>query len=988
MFRAANRLGPKLILTTLIFLLVLASATALLVTRGFRQTQNDATRRSIEGLEAQGSTALLALTAREALLSASLFNHAVPVGKSVAEYFVAMLRIGPVPWDSQKNLTPGTVGGFYDKRPGRISDLWMPNTIKTIDAELERGLRDSAALDALVPTMLKEYSDFVSIYHINDTGMTRYYPVIGLDETVAQGISVYDQPFYGPATPKNNPERKSIWTAPYIDPAGQGMIVSSVTPIYDGDEFRGIIGVDIVLTRLIEHLNTLKPAENGTGYAFLVDQQGQLIAAPPKAINDILGWPIDETITISETLGLNLNRTKNVEFREVLASMQSGQSGITKLTIGGEMSFLSYTPLPDVGWSLGIVAPVSEVVAESYKVEAAIRSGTDETVQSTLLIMVLFFSLALGGTIFLSRRLTRPIEALVAGTHAVAAGDLNIVIPVTSSDELGLLAQSFNAMTAELATSRQRLETWSQTLERTVDQRTADLARAMLEAQEARAAAEQANELKTQFLANMSHELRTPLNSIINFTRILMAGMRGPVSEGQADYLNRVRHSGEHLLGLINDILDLSKIEAGKMELFKEPISIGDLVQSVMASAAGLTKGKPIELRHEVAPSLPPIEVDRTRIRQVLLNLLSNAAKFTDAGSIRVRADEQDGHVIVSVSDTGIGIASEHLELIFEEFRQVDGANNRLYEGTGLGLAICRRLIELHGGRIWAESTPGKGSTFTFMLPLRFVPRVVTAPHVPAETSNRSGSCVLVIDDDPAAIEIVTTYLGRDGHRVCGVTDSRQALEEARRLRPAAIILDVLMPHKDGWEVLAALKADPALKGVPVVLYSIMEEQKLGFYLGASAYLTKPIDEELLRSTLAELVGIGSTVLVIDDDPDVLDIVSEQLKPLEGYTILTASGGQAGLEQIATVHPDLIVLDLMMPEVDGFAVLECLESNPETRHIPVIVLTAKDLTNQERELLNQRVSSLLTKGFTSAGELLAKVSELLGAVTEQPAKPR
>lgn len=985
MLSPANRLGPKLILTTLAFLLVLAIATALLVTQGFRQTQNDATRRSSEGLEVQGRDALLKLTQNEANLSTNLFHQAVITANQGAQYFASMAELGgSTRWDSEKNLSLGSTGGLYDLRPERLSDLWLPNYLPGINPGLERGLRDSANLDALVPSLLSENPDFVSIYHINDWGMTRYYPPVGIYEATQPDISVADQPFYGPVTPEYNPERKTIWTAPYIDPAGAGMIVSAVAPIYQGDEFRGILGVDITLKRLIDHLNSLKPVENGSGYAFLIDRNNRLIAAPPRSLGEMMGLPLSNSMSITETVGLNLKLSTNSEFRDVLKSMQEGGDGTTRITIGGQPSFVSYAPLPSIGWSLGIVAPVSEVIGESTKVEAAIRSGTDETVQTTLLMMMLFFSLALIGTISISRRMTQPIAALVAGTRAVAAGNLDVTIPVHSRDELGLLAQSFNQMTAELAAHRRQMETWSQTLEQTVRERTADLAEAMQAAQEARAAAEQANELKTQFLANMSHELRTPLNSIINFTRILMVGMRGPVTDSQADYLNRVRNSGEHLLGLINDILDLSKIEAGKMELFKEPINIGDVIHSVMSSAAGLTKGKPIELQHEVEPNLPTIEVDRTRIRQVLLNLLSNAAKFTDEGTITVRVTRQDSQVLISVRDTGIGIAPEHQSLIFEEFRQVEGDSNRRYEGTGLGLAICRRLIELHNGRIWLESEAGVGSTFFFTLPFQLVPEQ-PVPVAPGVLSHLRGAKILVIDDDPAAIEIVMTYLGRDGHAITGVSDSRYAVEEARRLKPDAIILDVLMPHKDGWEVLGALKSDPDLKQVPVVLYSIMEEQKLGFYLGASAYLTKPIDEEQLRSTVAQLVSQDSTILVIDDDPDALEIVTAQLRQLDGHTVLTANGGRAGLELIASQRPDLIILDLMMPEIDGFAVLQQLEANEATRAIPVVVLTAKDLTNQEHEFLNQRVSSLLTKGFTSSGQLLEKVAELLGTVAEYPA---
>jgi signal transduction histidine kinase/CheY-like chemotaxis protein len=643
----------------------------------------------------------------------------------------------------------------------------------------------------------------------------------------------------------------------------------------------------------------------------------------------------------------------------------------TQLTDNGELIIIQ--PLRGGQFGGGVDGDVVGAVQVTLD-----RGGAESAARMAALQLL---GISLGSYLLLSLLLTvvlrllvvRPLNQLSNVAERFRMGDRTFRSRIRRGDEIGLLSATFDDMADEVGSMLNNLEVQVAT-------RTADLERATAEAQTARATAEQANDLKTQFLANMSHELRTPLNSIINFTRILSVGMRGPINEAQLDYLNRVHQSGEHLLGLINDILDLSKIEAGRMELVKEPLQIPELVQGVMATAAGLVRGKSIELRQDIAPDLPIIEADRTRIRQVLLNLLSNAAKFTDSGTITVRAALEGDKLVLSVQDSGIGIAPEHLTAVFEEFRQIEGDVNRRYEGTGLGLTICRRLVELHGGQIWVESTLGVGSTFSFSLPATRAP-AREAPAVVVATPPQAGACVLVIDDDAAAIEIVAAYLSHDGYAVYGVTDSRRALEEAHRLQPAAIILDVLMPHKDGWEVLAELKTDPDLQATPVALYTIVEEQKLGFYLGASAYLTKPIDEEQLRTTVARLATSGATIMVIDDDPNAREIVSYQLEQAGIYTVVAASGGQEGLDRISAHPPDLIILDLMMPEVDGFAVLDALGHDSRTHAIPVIVLTAKELTGLERDTLNQRVSSLLMKGMMTPEQLLGKVTDLLGGAT-------
>lgn len=513
-------------------------------------------------------------------------------------------------------------------------------------------------------------------------------------------------------------------------------------------------------------------------------------------------------------------------------------------------------------------------------------------------------------------------------------------------------------------------------MESLVNERTAQLATALDEAQQARAAAEEANDLKTRFVANMSHELRTPLNSIINFTYIIKSGIRGAVTPEQIEYLDRIYASGEHLLGLINDMLDLAKIEAGRMDLYTEPFQVEDVVKGAMSSASGLIKGKPIELHQEVAEGLPALEADKTRIRQVLLNLLSNAAKFTDTGSITVRVWQHGHNLVTSVRDTGTGIPADKLDAIFEEFRQADEGSDRSYQGTGLGLPICKRLVEMHGGRIWVESEVGAGSTFFFSLPLPVITESEAVLSLPLPGTEQ-GVVVLVIDDEPAAIEIVRTYLSQDGYAVYGITDGRAALAEVRRLQPAAILLDIIMPFKNGWNILAELKLDPELQMIPVIMYTVEQAAQKGLSLGAAAYLVKPVEAQQLRDTVARLAPPASTILAIDDDPDVLEIVQQQLGSVGGYQVLTAPGGRAGLHIIAQQRPDLVLLDLMMPDVDGFAVLEALEQQATTRDIPVVVVSGKDLTSDERRYLAARVDEVVTKHGTTHDEWLRGVRTAL-----------
>ncbi len=493
------------------------------------------------------------------------------------------------------------------------------------------------------------------------------------------------------------------------------------------------------------------------------------------------------------------------------------------------------------------------------------------------------------------------------------------------------------------------------------------------------------DKLKTQFLANMSHELRTPLNSIIGFSRVILKGIDGPLTELQKTDLAAIYNSGQHLLGLINDILDLSKIEAGKMELNFEEVDLKPIIKGVMSSAVGLVKDKPIELEQHVSEDLPIIWADSTRLRQVLLNLISNSAKFTEEGKITLSTDYDNEWVTISVADTGIGIPQEKMGSIFEEFTQVDGSTTRRVGGTGLGLPISYRFVELHGGDITVESREGRGSVFTVTLPIH--PQSEREEHEAADQAKdesfaADNRLVLAVDDDPGVISLYQRYLEGEGYQVVGVINSHEVLEKAKELQPFAITLDVLMPGKDGWQVLQELKECPETQDIPIIVCSIVSDEGRGFSLGAADYLVKPIMEEELLAALSRLDQRSeeTKVLVIDDQADDILLIRRILEAQHGYRVIEAGGGQSGIDLVRQRKPDIIILDLMMPEVDGFAVLEALKREPETRSIPVIVITAKSLTEEERQRLSGQVEVLLRKGLFTEHELLEDLGKALSRV--------
>jgi PAS domain S-box-containing protein len=487
------------------------------------------------------------------------------------------------------------------------------------------------------------------------------------------------------------------------------------------------------------------------------------------------------------------------------------------------------------------------------------------------------------------------------------------------------------------------------------------------------------DQLKSQFLANMSHELRTPLNSIIGFSRVILKGIDGPVTDLQQQDLTAIYNSGQHLLGLINDILDLARIEAGKMELNFEEVHLGEMVTSVFSTAKGLVKEKPIHLIPRIPSDMPPVRGDTMRVRQVLLNLISNASKFTDEGSITVEAMVQKGpsgrmEALINVIDTGPGISLEDQEKLFKAFSQVDGSATRKSGGSGLGLSICANLVQLHGGRISVTSESGKGSTFWFTLPLY---------HQPQQEIPSDKKIVLAIDDDPQVISLYERYLNPKGYFIVPLTDPTRAKERILELQPFAVTLDIMMPGRDGWSVLAEIKSDPETRDIPVVICSIIEQEEKGFSLGAADYLLKPILEEDLVHALDRLNRDGKImdVLIIDDDPNDLRLIEKLLNETGRYRPIPALGGQKGWDILRAKLPHAILLDLFMPEMDGFTILENLRNDPALCHIPVLVVSGGGLTNEQWQQLNEYGRKLITKGSLADGELIASIEDALNRIS-------
>ena len=754
-----------------------------------------------------------------------------------------------------------------------------------------------------------------------------------------------------------------------------------------------------VLSELPIHLSAPMraiQAEADVGYVFIYSDAGKLLKERDgndgRAAKDLaLTAPETEQLSSKQRTVVRESAGPDEAFIEFVAPVLSAAKaegedlldGVPAPTATGDQARPRVIGFVRVGLSL---EPVNQYAMRLAKLWGALS--------------VVYLLLGAIAIFFVARRIIEPITQLTQRAEQIAQGDLDRTIPVASKDELGQLASSFNKMAQSLKgniTSKEALvhevSELNRTLEDRIRLRTAELQNRSDEL-------EVANRHKSEFLANMSHELRTPLNAIIGYSEMLEEEAEEAGVAAFVPDLRKIYSSGKHLLSLINNVLDLSKIEAGRMELYLETFDVPSMLADVSSTIQKLAEKNHNTLSIECGPNVDQMHADVTRVRQCLFNLLSNACKFTENGRIDVTAKRRvqgaADWMEFQVKDTGIGMTPEQKKVVFEAFRQADASTTRKYGGTGLGLTISQEFCQVMGGDITVDSEVGKGSSFTIRLPTVVAPlekgvppRIgERPPATSAEADIDTRTVILVIDDDETARDLMNRHLAREGFRIIMASNGEEGLDLARRYRPAVITLDVMMPGMDGWAVLRSLKDDPLLRDIPVIMVTIVNEKNMGYALGAAEHVNKPIDRDQLLGVLSRYrcPHPPCPVLLVEDDESVRRPL-RQLLEKEGWVVTEAANGRIGLECVAANRPELIILDLMMPEMDGFDFLLELRRQDAWRSLPVVVITSKDLTAEDRQRLSGNVERVLQKGAYNRDELLDQVRELVmrSAARQQPA---
>jgi signal transduction histidine kinase/DNA-binding response OmpR family regulator len=615
----------------------------------------------------------------------------------------------------------------------------------------------------------------------------------------------------------------------------------------------------------------------------------------------------------------------------------------------------------------------------------------NDRLKSYAVIIVVVFLASLVVALLISRISQRVISEPVmqlAQTVRTVSHDKNYSIRAATNlnrDEVSTLVESVNEMLEQIQQRDGALQRAQSELEQRVRERTTQLAIANKELDLRNREVERATQMKSKFLASMSHELRTPLNAIVGFSDLLAEGTPGQLNDKQKRFVNHIKQGSTHLLQLINDILDLSKIEAGQLELRTEEFLVRDALPEVLSTIQPLAMTKNIRVEQKVE-SNSLVKSDRVRFKQILYNLLSNAVKFTPKdGRIDIDCVEKGSEVCISVTDTGIGIRAEDQAVVFEEFRQVGGNTDTANEGTGLGLAITKRLVEQQGGKISLESEPGKGSRFTFSLPMGSGTSSKSLPvNGPVRSNVAMGGggrkpLILVVDDEVPARELLASYLDSE-YRTVMAESGAGAVKKAHQLRPDAITLDVLMSGGNGFETLVALRKSPETANIPIIIVSIVDQKQVGFALGAADYLVKPIRKPVLLETIRKHVpnqtDDDAAILLVDDDPKTLELLEETLRSA-GYETQSVQSGARALEVLSSKLVSAVLLDLLMPGMDGFEVIRHVREQATLKELPILVMTAKTLAQEEIALLSRETQALFQKNGSWQQQLMVEVGRVV-----------
>ncbi|MDG2049905.1 MAG: response regulator [Myxococcota bacterium] len=774
-----------------------------------------------------------------------------------------------------------------------------------------------------------------------------------------------------------------MMTEPYVYEGK--MIVEQTFPIVIDGEFRGVAGVDRALSDIVEFLREIRVRDEVD--VFLVSRAGKFVATTTEG---------DHFPSAGESQ-LRTKAIKDTDYDELFGALYA---------MRGEASFrLAEDPVDGQRYYYAS-APVStgEWMVVIRKSEAAVIAPIQAKVAGIIALVAAGVAIVVVLSLLVTTSIARRIRKVVDVSNRVAVGDLSVAsdLDTQAKDETGLLAISFNRLIEYFrAISTMSAAVAQGDFDHRLDQRSPhdQLAVSLNEMSErrklaeeavnlARDEAEQANRAKSDFLAKMSHELRTPMNAIIGYSEMLEEEAEDLGQEDFIPDLKKIHSAGKHLLALINDILDLSKIEAGKMELFLENFDIREMLDDVLSTVQPLVESKKNRLEVQCPDDVGSMFADLTKIRQTLFNLLSNASKFTEAGEIRVSVSREvrDGSswLVFSVRDSGIGMKEDQMARIFDSFSQADNSTTRNYGGTGLGLTITRRFCEMMGGTVRVESEEGSGSEFFISIPAAVSDPNASEPSeaqievAGGELDDVAGPVVLVVDDDDDAREVMRRTLRAGGLSVVEARSGEEALSLVHEVHPSIITLDVMMPGTDGWSVLGQLKDDPRSRDIPVVMATIVEEEEFAYSLGASDFLNKPIDRGQLLSTVSRILEHAGdrSVLLVDDEAESRDLIRRQLETT-GVEIHEAQSGRHALANLEDSTPGLILLDLMMPEMDGFEFLDELGKREEWRTIPVVIVSAKDLTAAERDRISDRSSHIFKKGSYRRENLAAYVARLL-----------